>query len=469
MPTRHSRSQPADRRAVPSLKIAPGLQSAAEPGGGAIGLTSSSRLRVGAVALAATVVIAGAVFMLTRGLSRDHPSPRSPALPLAAYLPRVHTLPIATGADRASAAGGVRLTVVDASPPPRPPAPKAPPPGPLQLSTSQLLATSDGSSPFTPAPYLVTAFESAAHSVGIPWRLLAAIEYVDGRDSLALAGVSAQPARSIEVRPGVLADAVAASRQPSPALLADARRLAADGAASSAATAVATYTHGDPSVSEVLTVAQQIDSSALSSSSGPLAKVVAMQGEARLLNGLPYVWGGGHSEPAWVVSGGYDCSGFVSEVLHSAGYLSSPDTTQTLPGSAGIVSGPGRYVSIYDRTIATVRVWVKRKKMVTVRKAVNPATIGVHVDKRRQPDSETSVSIRLPRSVGEWKTVKVTKLVRSADTTNNDEHVIIDLDGQWWESGGSSADGGAAMVHRIVDPSQSYLKSFNRILHPAGM
>ena len=61
-----------------------------------------------------------------------------------------------------------------------------------------------------------------------------------------------------------------------------------------------------------------------------------MENEARLLNGIPYSWGGGHQNPAWVVSSGYDCSGFVSDILHSAGYLSSPQTTQTLPAAKGL-------------------------------------------------------------------------------------------------------------------------------------
>ncbi|MDE3134484.1 MAG: C40 family peptidase [Acidobacteriota bacterium] len=194
-----------------------------------------------------------------------------------------------------------------------------------------------------------------------------------------------------------------------------------------------------------------------------------MLNEAHLLNGLPYVWGGGHTDPAWVVGGGYDCSGFVSEVLHSAGYLSAPDTTQTLPGSAGIVKGPGKYVTLYDRTIATIRVWKKIKKMVTIHKAVNAASAGVHVDKGRHPNTLNSVSIRLPKWVGEWQTKAITKLVPSLDNNNNDEHVIIDIAGQWWESGGSSADGGAAMVHQIADPSPAYLKSFNQVLHPQGL
>ena len=199
------------------------------------------------------------------------------------------------------------------------------------------------------------------------------------------------------------------------------------------------------------------------------ARIDAMLNEARLLNGLPYIWGGGHTNPAWVASAGYDCSGFVSEVLHAAGYLNSPETTQTLPGAAGIANGPGRYVTIYDRTIATLRVWVKRRRLVTVRRAVNPATIGVHVTKGRHLNAQGAVSIRLPRWVGEWRTIKLTKLVPSLDTSNNDEHVIIDIDGHWWESGGSSSDGGAAMVHPIIDPSAAYLRSFNRILHPVGL
>jgi hypothetical protein len=47
--------------------------------------------------------------------------------------------------------------------------------------------------------------------------------------------------------------------------------------------------------------------------------------------------------------------------------------------------------------------------------------------------------------------------------------VIIDLDGQWWESGGSSSDGGAAGVHRIAKLSSAYLATFNLVLHPQGL
>ncbi len=136
-----------------------------------------------------------------------------------------------------------------------------------------------------------------------------------------------------------------------------------------------------------------------STSSVPV-KVAAMQGMAELLNGLPYLWGGGHS--GWSISTlGYDCSGLVSAVLHAAGYLSAPQTTQTLPGQPGIQSGPGQYVTIYDNT----------------------------------------------------------------DSGQGNDHVIINLAGQWWESGGTATAG----VHQIPAPDSSYLAQFNQILHPQGM
>jgi cell wall-associated NlpC family hydrolase len=130
------------------------------------------------------------------------------------------------------------------------------------------------------------------------------------------------------------------------------------------------------------------------------AKVAAMLTMAHTLNGKPYQWGGGHI--GWAIQAGYDCSGFVSAILHSAGYLSSPQSTQTLPSQPGILNGPGKYVSIFDRT--------------------------------------------------------------DGGSPGND-HVIMNIAGQWWESGGSGGGG----VHQISQPSPSYLTSFNRILHPKGL
>ena len=133
------------------------------------------------------------------------------------------------------------------------------------------------------------------------------------------------------------------------------------------------------------------------------ARVQAMVSEADSLLGKPYIYGGGHS--GWGPQPGYDCSGFVSAVLHAGGYLSSPVDTTALPGQAGMESGPGQYVTIYDRA--------------------QPGQSG---------------------------------------------HVIIEIDGQFYESGGThGAWGGGGGVEKIAQPSASYLSTFETVLHPAGL
>jgi cell wall-associated NlpC family hydrolase len=124
---------------------------------------------------------------------------------------------------------------------------------------------------------------------------------------------------------------------------------------------------------------------------------------ANSLVGRPYVIGGGHG--GWGPSSGYDCSGFVSAVLHAGGYLSQPVDTTALPNQAGMQPGPGQYVTVYDRA--------------------------------------------LPGQSG---------------------HVIIELGGQFYESGGShGAWGGGGGVEKIGTPSAAYLASFPTVLHPAGL
>jgi cell wall-associated NlpC family hydrolase len=130
-------------------------------------------------------------------------------------------------------------------------------------------------------------------------------------------------------------------------------------------------------------------------------KVATMIKTADSLLGKPYVYGGGHG--GWGTTGGLDCSGFVSAVLHSAGYLNAPQTTEGFAGQPGIVGGHGHYVTIYDRTACGAN-----------------------------------------------------------------EHVIINLNGQFYEEGGGSGTGGAPCVHKFT-PSAAYLASFQTILHPAGL
>jgi len=470
--TQPKRQHP-DPRSIPPLQIVPGPRLAGGVNdGAAVRLWPALGLRTGVIALGIAAAIAVAVILVT-GLPGSN---NGPAVPAAAASTRavagtsasVHAVPVAAlvATLRPHEVPIIRQAPATAkvvTPVAR---------GPLDLSLSDLAAAVEpGSSAFAPPAYLIPAYRRVAQTYNIPWRVLAAVNYVESGYDTALGarpdtGLSAERA----VNGHVLARSAAAAWQPSGTLIADARRLAADGAAQSPAQAIYKYTGSSSDVQQVLTVAQQIGAEGITAAAGVKAKLVAMQTEAHLLNALPYVWGGGHENPAWVVGSGYDCSGFVSEVLHAAGYLDSPQTTQTLPAMAGILKGRGKYVTIYDRTIATERVWVKKKEIKTVRRPVNAATVGVHVDKGRSARSSSSVvSIRLPKWVGEWETLKITKLVPSLDDTNNDEHVIIDLDGQWWESGGSTANGGAASVHPITDPNPAYLKSFNRILHPSGL
>jgi cell wall-associated NlpC family hydrolase len=132
-------------------------------------------------------------------------------------------------------------------------------------------------------------------------------------------------------------------------------------------------------------------------------RVTAMTDAANALVGKPYVYGGGHS--GWGPQSGYDCSGFVSAVLHAGGYLSSPQDTVSLPSQAGMEAGPGQSVTIYDRA--------------------------------------------LPGQSG---------------------HVIIDINGQFYESGGShGAWGGGGGVEKIGTPTAAYLATFPTVLHPSGL
>jgi cell wall-associated NlpC family hydrolase len=132
-------------------------------------------------------------------------------------------------------------------------------------------------------------------------------------------------------------------------------------------------------------------------------RVTAMVNEANSLIGKPYVFGGGHS--GWAPQAGYDCSGFVSAVLHAGGFLTSPADTTSLPSQPGMVAGPGQSVTVYDRA--------------------------------------------LPGDTG---------------------HVIIEINGQFYESGGShGAWGGGGGVQKIGTPSASYLATFTTVLHPEGL
>ena len=102
--------------------------------------------------------------------------------------------------------------------------------------------------------------------------------------------------------------------------------------------AIFAYNHANWYVDEVLWTAASIATHTPKGGSVAAVKIGAMQAMAHALGGEPYVWGGGHGD--WQISPGYDCSGFVSAVLHAAGYLDAPQSTQTLP--LKVASSPAR-------------------------------------------------------------------------------------------------------------------------------
>ncbi len=284
-----------------------------------------------------------------------------------------------------------------------------------------------------PPPFLIPIYQEAGRRYDVPWTVLAAINSIETDYGRNLSVSSAGAIGWMQFMPatwsqyGVSADGHGKPNpsDPADAIFSAANYLQANGASHDLRAAILAYNHADWYVDEVMWKAMQINvdvavprrasSASAQSPSGsaqattvdpqsPTAtaqtKVTAMLTTASLLNGLPYIYGGGHS--SWTVGPGYDCSGFVSAVLHAAGYLSAPADTQTLPSQPGILKGPGKWVTIFDRTE------------------------GGALD---------------------------------------EDHVIINIDGQWWESGGTTSAG----VHQMPSISPSYLATFNLILHPAGL
>lgn len=73
---------------------------------------------------------------------------------------------------------------------------------------------------------------------------------------------------------------------------------------------------------------------------GKAVKAMIAYGREMSSRGLPYVFGGGHG--SWGPP--FDCSGFVSAILHAGGLMSSPGDTTVLKGYG--MPGPGKAVTI---------------------------------------------------------------------------------------------------------------------------
>ncbi|HEY2771043.1 MAG TPA: lytic transglycosylase domain-containing protein [Solirubrobacteraceae bacterium] len=262
-----------------------------------------------------------------------------------------------------------------------------------------------------PPSFLIPIYRAAGRRYHVPWKILAAINAIETDYGRNLNTSSAGAVGWMQFEPGTWRTygvSTSPKRRPDPynpadAIYSAAHYLAINGASHDLRKAIFAYNHAQWYVNEVMWKAQVIKGDGGVPMIGSVrAKVAAMTAMADLLVGKPYIWGGGHG--GWGIVAGYDCSGFVSAVLHAAGYLHEPQTTDTLPSQPGIEKGPGRYVTIFDRAGA-----------------------------------------------------------------GGESHVIIDLNGKFFESGGSAASGGGAGVKYLADPPADYLASFNLLLHPTGL
>jgi cell wall-associated NlpC family hydrolase len=260
-----------------------------------------------------------------------------------------------------------------------------------------------------PPKFLIPIYKAAAHRYHVPWQLLAAINWIEtdyGRD---LSTSSAGAIGWMQFMPGTWLEYAVSAKgnelvanpwNPRDAIFTAARYLAANGAPKHIRKAIYAYNHAEWYVKQVLA---QTEAITLMDIGARKPHVRRMLKKALSLLGKPYVYGGGHG--GWGPSIGYDCSGFVSAVLHAGGYLVEPVDTVALPQQIGIVPGKGKFVTVYDRA--------------------------------------------LPGQSG---------------------HVIIEIMGQFFESGGSAGPwGGGGGVEKIARPTNWYLATFPSILHPAGL
>src|SRR5579875_2704871 len=280
---------------VPSLQVMPRLEPGRAGDGAALRLSPGRGLRAGLIALIAALGLAAVALVI---IGQTHRQPSRAAASVAARHRLGGLLPNYAAADGALVRSGLRMALgglrsssravsgaaaAAAAEADQSTAVVQAAPVPHYLSSADLTSLADGTSGYEPAGYLVRAYTTVAARYGIPWRLLAAIEYIRGDYVNATAGASSQEARAltaqiattgrVAVNAHLLAHAAAAAVQPSSELVLDAKRLAADGAADNTAQAATSFMSGTGvSAQTVLTFAQSIDSS-VSSDSAPAVKV----------------------------------------------------------------------------------------------------------------------------------------------------------------------------------------------------
>jgi hypothetical protein len=239
-----------------------------------------------------------------------------------------------------------------------------------------------------PPGFLIPIYMEAGRRYGVPWEVLAAINAVESDYGRNLNTSSAGAIGWMQFEPatwrewGVAADghSVANPYDPRDAIFSAARYLAAAGAAKDIWGAVYAYNHASWYVDMVLTRARAIATNVrpdrqsvhrgvvsvffstyqrkhptVRFRGGVLSHYVRLVAAANMVSAanFPYVWGGGHEQPARFTA--FDCSGSVSYVIQQAGYK-VPTTVSGDVSSWGFPTGPGRVTIFYNPTHTFMRI-----------------------------------------------------------------------------------------------------------------
>jgi Transglycosylase SLT domain/NlpC/P60 family len=246
-----------------------------------------------------------------------------------------------------------------------------------------LLANGDA-----PPGFLIPIYMEAGRRYGVPWEVLAAINAVEsdyGRNlntssAGAIGWMQFEPSTWHEWGLAVDGHSVANPYDPRDAIFSAARYLAAAGAAKDIWGAIYAYNHASWYVDMVMTRAHAIAANirperqtvhrgvvsvyfstyerqhpTLRFRGGILSHYARLVASANMVSAanFPYVWGGGHEQPARFAP--FDCSGSVSYVIQQAGYK-VPTTVSGDISSWGFPSGPGRVTIFYNPTHTFMRI-----------------------------------------------------------------------------------------------------------------
>jgi membrane-bound lytic murein transglycosylase B len=221
-----------------------------------------------------------------------------------------------------------------------------------------------------PPAFLIPIYKAAATRYHVPWRILAAMNWIETDYGSNLNTASAGSMGWMQFTPGmwhkygVAADGHGKPNPYSPldAIFSAAHYLAANGAAKDLPKAIYGYDQATFYVVDVMQRARMIRDQVHATTARSLAGAgqSGLAGAVTMLLAAYSAVGGPYSQAnhdsfgqtaADLRLAGTDCSGFVSWVLDQVDPGFGTQTTVTLPAQAGVVPGVGQYVTMWDRPL----------------------------------------------------------------------------------------------------------------------